>query len=581
MRDRRTLTDELSWTKARRWHRRDCAVADGGLWIIALLLTSAALFATDEPTDAEHLLYLADNGLAVIQLQIEIDGKSQRELCRTCLQAICGGADRDQDGFLTAEEYDSRVATHPILQERQAAMPPRMNAAPALPDFGAEGRLPIDTVTTYLLHHAGSPLALDFTANRMRRISETGELLSRPLADTQLFECLDTDGNHKLTPRELERAATVLSKFDFDEDEMISLDELRQQPTTNSAMPPNRPARKSDAHLSLLSAERIDAQFVRRVLTHYDGVAQGSTKDLRLDRSELGVAPELFASADADKDGFCDFDELWRFLERPHASIEITVRLTTGGVTEADIAMVDESAAKLLDQRPGMIRLDIHGTRLDLLLPPSASLNHGSDSALTMQFRSLDDDKNEYLEAKEFPFGTEGDDVSPIFRSMDANGDEKVYLDEYLAYFQRDQFTRASFLVLNVENLGRTLFGPLDVNGDGRLTLRELAGLKDRLAEWDADGDGKLTEAEIPLQYRLRLSHDERRLAGLSGPFFTGNDNSNANPTSAAPLWFRKMDRNRDGEVSLREFLGTKKQFGKIDANGDGAIDAAEAATVK
>jgi hypothetical protein len=38
------------------------------------------------------------------------------------------------------------------------------------------------------------------------------------------------------------------------------------------------------------------------------------------------------------------------------------------------------------------------------------------------------------------------------------------------------------------------------------------------------------------------------------------------------------MDRNHDGDVSAREFLGTAEDFRKLDADGDGLIDAKEAA---
>ena len=43
------------------------------------------------------------------------------------------------------------------------------------------------------------------------------------------------------------------------------------------------------------------------------------------------------------------------------------------------------------------------------------------------------------------------------------------------------------------------------------------------------------------------------------------------------PVWFRKMDRNRDGDVSRKEWLGTKEAFDEIDTDRDGLISAEEA----
>jgi hypothetical protein len=37
------------------------------------------------------------------------------------------------------------------------------------------------------------------------------------------------------------------------------------------------------------------------------------------------------------------------------------------------------------------------------------------------------------------------------------------------------------------------------------------------------------------------------------------------------------MDRNGDGDVSRREFLGTDEEFAAIDTDGDGLISAEEA----
>ena len=40
------------------------------------------------------------------------------------------------------------------------------------------------------------------------------------------------------------------------------------------------------------------------------------------------------------------------------------------------------------------------------------------------------------------------------------------------------------------------------------------------------------------------------------------------------------MDKNGDGDITLREFLGTKEQFKNLDKNGDGFIELSEAEAV-
>ena len=46
---------------------------------------------------------------------------------------------------------------------------------------------------------------------------------------------------------------------------------------------------------------------------------------------------------------------------------------------------------------------------------------------------------------------------------------------------------------------------------------------------------------------------------------------------AGTPDWFRKMDKNGDGDVSPAEFLGTRAEFDRIDADHDGLISPEEA----
>ena len=43
------------------------------------------------------------------------------------------------------------------------------------------------------------------------------------------------------------------------------------------------------------------------------------------------------------------------------------------------------------------------------------------------------------------------------------------------------------------------------------------------------------------------------------------------------PLWFRKLDRNRDGDVSRKEWMFSEEEFRRIDTDGDGLISVEEA----
>ena len=66
------------------------------------------------------------------------------------------------------------------------------------------------------------------------------------------------------------------------------------------------------------------------------------------------------------------------------------------------------------------------------------------------------------------------------------------------------------------------------------------------------------------------------QLAAIS-KLYQGPKQYEERPLTRGPLWFQKMDRNRDGDVSRKEFLGTDEQFKQIDTDGDGLISLEEA----
>lgn len=102
------------------------------------------------------------------------------------------------------------------------------------------------------------------------------------------------------------------------------------------------------------------------------------------------------------------------------------------------------------------------------------------------------------------------------------------------------------------------LFDRLDTDRDGIIAFAEIEA--DRIAAFermDADGSGTITASEVEA---LRDQADSAPQRGRRG---------------VDPI--RRMDRNRDGRISLNEFDGPQGSLlDRADFNGDGNIDRAE-----
>jgi Ca2+-binding EF-hand superfamily protein len=188
----------------------------------------------------------------------------------------------------------------------------------------------------------------------------------------------------------------------------------------------------------------------------------------------------------------------------------------------------------------------------------------------------MDTEKKGYLEKKQFD-GPQFQFLRPLFDLADRDGDGKLYKKELTAFLDLQAAGITSNTYLRVTDQGRGLFELLDANGDGRLSVRELREGWARLAPWDHNHDGLLAENEVPRQFQLVVDQGQVNYP-FQVAFFGGyNRATRPQPGPKGPLWFRKMDRNNDGDVSFREWLGTEEEFRRIDTDGDGLISAQEA----
>ena len=114
-------------------------------------------------------------------------------------------------------------------------------------------------------------------------------------------------------------------------------------------------------------------------------------------------------------------------------------------------------------------------------------------------------------------------------------------------------------LVVTAADQGRAIFGIVDLDRDRRLGAREVMRSVDRVTSWDGNGDGRVSADEIPYHFQVKIARSG--LIGLTGEMMAGPAGrsmaaSRGGPQAAGPDWFQKMDRNHDGDISRREFLG-------------------------
>ncbi|MDO9335924.1 MAG: hypothetical protein Q7T61_05945 [Caulobacter sp.] len=105
----------------------------------------------------------------------------------------------------------------------------------------------------------------------------------------------------------------------------------------------------------------------------------------------------------------------------------------------------------------------------------------------------------------------------------------------------------------------------LDANGDGKLTLAEFSTARTiRMMKMDTDRDAKVSRAEFQAGAAGRKAKAEDK--GVQGR--RGGDGSRM---------FGRMDANGDGALDRVE-LGklAERRFGRMDADGDGVLTAAE-----
>ncbi len=493
---------------------------------------------------------------ALIRFRVQINGRGFRTAWDEFAGRLLDYLDSNDDRVLTVREARRggwpKIFRDPLPFRNPAA--PTLAGDPAAFDTEPkDGKLSVAELSRYLREALGQD-----TLGVQPGLG--------PDPKTQAaFVQLDLDGDGVLAPAEIANADGLIRRLDSDEDEMVSLAELRPHDNPYAEQfgmvdpgPSSAPvAAAGDPLVPLTSAEACQ-RVAQRIAARYPGA---------------------FPQADLDGDRAVDAAELERFLAHPNPSLVFVVQLGPGPRHNStfELAAPADSpgplAAKVKKSEEDGLVLDLDGVEIALGLNDAIG---DSRRFFAMRFDEADADKDGALDKKEaekLPF------FGALFDAADRNGDARLSKSELTAYLDRVVDATESRLMLTAADSGRSIFEVLDADRDQRLSRRELREASKRLKAYDQDGDGRVTLAEIPTTYRLNVGRGP--FSGRRGVAFETYDSPPRRSSGSredAVSWFRHMDRNQDGDVSIREFLGSAEDFRKLDADGDGLIDAKEAA---
>ncbi len=520
-------------------------IARRALWglAIGLLLSGfSGAQAPAIPTQKQwRLLFIGPREAVTLQVTVTTeDGPEAKrgKLAAMLLQRF----DADKDQALSPAE----AARLPL--GAKASGPAVGDQWKALDTAPVDDRLTVDEIVAFVARELGEPFRLTI-------------LPSRSFQSVRLVERLDRDNDASLSMEELSGSITRLRQADLDDDEAVSIAELIPVPRRNGQ--PMDQTASLEAPIILIDTAAGVTNAVPRVLQTHGRDANGLS--VPFDRLRSGEAsPERF---DINQDQRLDAQELTAWLRQSPAAVSI----------EAFLGQRKKSTVSLQDgtekQAGTLVSADLGGATVEMNAINISFQQSDSAKLYRTRFLTSDRDKNGYLDATEYTTLL----LSSPFQDVDANADAMLMRDELTTFVEFDAVAVQTRIELTVSDASKTLFDLLDGNVDRRLTPREIGQGFERLRSIDRNNDQRVAEAELESRYRLTLSLGRNDL-------FAGRTSMAMAPTTGrirtrrdGTAWHQRMDRNQDGDISWREFLGSREQFASLDLDHDGLVDLSEA----
>ena len=493
------------------------------------LLGGAAFAEAPGDVDVRTVILLAEQSPVFLRVQMQVDDGTIFKLRSEYASKLFKQRDADGNGVLSPAEQVE-------------------NAGDAPPDGAAD--LTSEQFAEKIARDLGPLLSVSLKA---ARAAQSLDLL--PLLD------LDRDGRMSL--EEMARGPQTLRPYDYDDDETASVPEL--QPFTGTLAGDDQSG--APLFLALESAEERDRAADDLFRRYRDPEADAVLGD-RLNVETIEADRRLSR------------DDLRALLDDPPAHLELlmSVRHRVRGRTR--LAIVKNALGSAGDVTPkGERDLTLALSSVDVKLQARSARGEMSDNTnfFAIKFIMADGDRNGYLNMGEF--GAVG--LDGTFEAVDRNGDGMVVRNEVVAHVEQGAIAAQSRVSMLVAQEGLSLFELIDHNNDLRLSRREFMQPSDKMLAADRNGDGMISQTELAGEVRVSFSLGKPRVFEEARTNRMGMQQQQVDPrfneTTEGPMWYRKMDHNRDQDVSQREFLGTIETFHQIDADANGLVSKDEA----
>ncbi|HZT79563.1 MAG TPA: EF-hand domain-containing protein [Gemmataceae bacterium] len=520
--------------------------------------------------DEIDVVYLHASRPVLLRLHVQIDGRAHGAAWEEAMRGLFRFLDHDGDGALSQKELAHAPSPAQLLgMFRDGA--PEPGPAPKFEDVDAgprDGKVTPEEFLAFYRRAGARPVQVE------RGQRQGG---ADPLTDA-LFRLLDRDRDGKLSRDELLAAPAALQNLDVDDDEMVSAGEVLNRlgggPFTFRASP-GAGAEWNGFPFWPVRAGAPAEPLARQLLARYDRDSDG-----RLSRAESGLGADAFNRLDADRDGRLSAAELAGFPRLP-PDVELIVRRGRKTPAPAHVLVISPKAkGSALTAAVGPSGAEAYVTladsRLEVLCDGRPLLPVADRREEYRRFfRGADGNRDGFLDGKEVyrpPFA-----FVALLRLADRDGDGRLSEKEVVDYLDVQARAARQVTVLTLVERGPSLFEMLDADHDGRLSRHELRTAWARLARWDRDGDGAISRKELPRLLHAVVSHGQATLAEREPDALGYGPAARRRAPARGPLWFRRMDRNGDGMISPREWLGDPQEFRRLDADGDGLLSPEEA----